>query len=130
MRLIQIKGITMKKIFCLMSVLFLSGGMALLFPCDISFETAQVVESGKSKVNVKVLVEIVHGNCPLNIEKTGLLLNGLTVEKRGPWKKIDEYTWQLELKVVLNDKKPGEIRVVRDCSKKGLHQQTLRIDPL
>lgn len=120
----------MKKIKWLACMLLMYGGFAALFPCDISFETAKIVEKGKNKFQVKILVEIVHGNCPLNIEKTNLAFNGVKVEKKGQWKKIDDYTWQIELKVALNENKPGEIRVVRDCQKKGLHQQTLTIDPL
>ena len=119
----------MKKIKLLAWLVLLGGGLTALFPCDISFETAKIVEKGKNKVQVKILVETVHGNCPLNIEKTGLVFDGLKVEKKGQWKKIDDYTCQIELKVALSANKPGEIQVVRDCSKKGLHQQTLKIDP-
>jgi hypothetical protein len=107
----------------------LSLGIGQLFPCDISFETAPIIEKGKNKVLVKVLLEIVHGNCPLDIEKTGLVFTGIKVEKKEQWKKLDYFTWQLELKVALSENKAGEIRVVRDCTKKGLHQQTLKIEP-
>jgi hypothetical protein len=119
----------MKKIKWLALSMLLSAGLSTLLPCDISFETAKIVENGKNKTHVKVLVDIVHGRCPVDIEKTSLACTGIKVEKKGQWKKIDASTWQLEFNAVPSGSKAGEVCISRDCPKRGLHSETLKIDP-
>ncbi len=120
----------MKKIKLFVLIFLLSAGLATLFPCDISFETAKIVENGKNKVSVKILVDIVHRNCPVNIEKTMLVFDGVQVEKKSAWKKIDACTWEMKLTGTLPGNKAGEIRVARDCPKRGLHQEILKIEAM
>ena len=119
----------MKKIKWLLWTIMLLAGLSTLFPCDISFETAKIVENGKTKTHVKVLVDLVHGRCPADIEKTCLACAGIKVEKKGQWQKVDESTWRLEFNAILNGSKAGEVRVSRECPKRGSHSQTLTIAP-
>ncbi|MBN2400553.1 hypothetical protein EH223_09180 [candidate division KSB1 bacterium] len=118
----------MKKIKLLVFMFLFSAGLTTLFPCDISFETAKIVENGKNKINIKILVDIVHRNCPVDIEKTRLVFDGIQIEKKSPWIKIDACTWEMELTGTLPGNKTGEIHVVRECSKRGLHQESLKIE--
>jgi hypothetical protein len=117
----------MKRSTPLFLAILLFGGLASLFPCDITMETSQA--SGKDRVNVKLIVEYIHKRCPVSIEKTTIATDGMTIEKQGPWKKDEEGNQQMDLVVFMNGKVKGEIRVRRECPKTGHQEETLKLDP-
>ena len=119
----------MKKVKYLVCMAWLCGGMATLFPCDIAFATAKIKENGKSKICVTIVVDKIHGRCPVGIEKTRLLGSGVTIEKQSPWTSAGGSAYQSELTVTLKQGEKAEIRVVRDCPKTGTQEETLRLDP-
>ncbi len=90
-------------------------------------ETAPAVGGEKNKVQVKLFVEFIHKRCPVKIEETRLVPQGVAIETQGPWKKIAACIYEKDLVVVLNGKGKGEIRVLRECPKTGLQEEVLGI---
>lgn len=101
----------------------------MLFPCDVSFETAKINEKGKEKISVKIIVDQIHRRCPVSIEQTRLMGTGVRIEKQSPWTEIGGNIFKTELIVSLKKGENGEIRVLRDCPKTGTQEETLRIEP-
>ncbi len=120
----------MKKSSLLLLALLLTGGLATLFPCDITMETAPAVAGSKKKILVTLSVESIHRRCPLAIDKTALETEGLVIEKQGQWQKVDECLYKMDLIVSLKGKSKGEIRVLRTCPKRGLQKEIFEIKPL
>ena len=117
----------MKKTIFLILALLLAGGLTRLFPCDVSVETAPAAAGGKNRLQVKLFVEQVHRRCPLEIGQTKLETTGLTIEKRGQWQAVGEGLYRLDLTVFLTGKGSGEIRLLRDCPKRGQQKEVLGI---
>jgi hypothetical protein len=119
----------MKRSALLFMTILLFGGLASLLPCDITIETSRAAASGKNKINVKLIVECIHKRCPVSIEKTTLVTDGMTIEKQGQWKTDGEGIYQMDLIVSLNGKDKGAIRVHRECPKTGHQEEILKLDP-
>jgi hypothetical protein len=118
---------TMKKTILSIALLLLTGGLMQLLPCDVSLETAPAVAGSKNKILVKLFVECVHRRCPLAIDQTRLETSGLAIERQGQWQEIGAGLYRLDLTVSLTGKGNGEIRVLRECVKHGLQQESLEI---
>jgi hypothetical protein len=105
--------------------LLLTGGLAQIFPCDVTMEAKPA--GAKGQIEIKLLVECVHRRCPVKIDMTKLETVGLTIEKHGQWQDLGAGLHRLDMVVSLTGKGNGEIRVLRQCPKHGLQKETLEI---
>jgi hypothetical protein len=97
-----------------------------LFPCIINFKPEKVlVERGKP-VTVKLLVELEHRRCPLPLEDTELEGDQVEIIEQGSWTKRSRNLYEIELTLVLKAEE-GELRVIRECEKKGISEGTLKV---
>ena len=118
----------MKRSIFMLALFLLCVGAATLFPCDVTMEAKPA--DGKGRIQVRLYVDCVHRFCPLAIEKTQLQAEGLTIEKKGEWNRIEKNLYGLDLVVSLKGKSGGTINVIRSCPKRGLQKETVTIDPL
>jgi len=116
----------MKARIWLTTALLLAGGLAPLFPCDVTMETSRAAGE-KDKIQVRLLVECIHRRCPVKIEATRLEADGLVIEKQGQWQRAEDGVYRMDLVVSLQGSERGEIRVLRSCPKRGLQKETLEI---
>lgn len=97
-----------------------------VYPCDIRLESRdKVIKKGKETV-VTVTVFLEHRRCHLGIEETEFMTDGIVIKSQSAWKQAGNNLYKAELHIVLT-KDEGEIRVGRDCRKKGLSEGVLRI---
>lgn len=97
-----------------------------ILACDIHLESKEMsIKKGKETV-VTVTVFLEHRRCHLDIEETEFMTDGVVIKNQSPWKSEGNNLFKAELTIVLTEDE-GEIRVGRDCRKKGLSEGVLRI---
>ncbi len=99
---------------------------ALAYPCIIAFEPdkIKIAEIGKP-VEIKVFVKLEHRRCPIALEDTNFEVKNIKIPKKGQWVKVKRGLYSVRLKVVLTEES-GELRVTRECEKKGISEGTLK----
>lgn len=118
----------MKKTILIWTALLLLGSALQLLPCDITMESKAAKEKGK--IEVKLFVDRFHRSCPLDIGQTQLKAQGLKIVKQGEWKCVEGGLYEIDLLVKLAGKKSGTITVSRGCPRRGLQEETVKIDPI
>lgn len=95
-------------------------------PCEIHFSPEKVtaVQGIETKVTVTVVLE--HRNCKIPMEQTVIEGKGLTILQIGNWTRVKADTYSVDITFILNGPK-GEIRVTRECDKKGLSEGILKV---
>lgn len=114
---------TINRLILIAVLLTVSANLAQ--PCEIHFspEKMTAVQGIKTKVTVSVVLE--HRNCKIPMEQTVIEGKGLTILQIGHWARTKADTYSVEITFILNGPK-GEIRVSRECNKKGLSEGILK----
>lgn len=118
----------MKKI-TIISIVFL--GFFFLaksvFACEITFEQGDKVKAEKKVAKVVAVVKWEHKKCVLADDDINIDYKGVKKLKESGWKKEKPGLFKNEIEVELTEKE-GEIRVWRECSKKGLSEGKIKIN--
>ncbi len=110
--------------FVLTAVLLVSAVPA--FPCEIHFAQAKTTAAVGREIQAVVTVVLEHRNCRVPMEQTMIEGKGLTVVKQSSWQRVKADTYSLEITFILNGPK-GELRVSRECDKKGVSEGVLKV---
>ncbi len=113
------------------SILFLTVLFLLLvksvFACEITFEQGDKVKVDKDKVaKVVAVVKWEHKKCVLTDDDINIDYKGVKKLKESGWKKEKPGLFKNEIEVELTEK-DGEIRVWRECSKKGISEGKIKV---
>jgi hypothetical protein len=99
------------------------------FPCEISFAQGKMTAAVGREVHAVVTVVLEHRNCRVPIERTAVAGKGLTIVGTGAWQRVKADVYSLDITFVLNAAQ-GEIRVTRECDKKGVSEGVLKVTAL
>jgi hypothetical protein len=117
----------MKGIARRISILFLLLGLpALLFACEIVVQTEGLKKAKYHQGEVIIIhieVRLVHRNCPVDIEKTDISMNGLQIIGATKWVNTSGNTWERRIRVKVMKDASGKafIQADRNCRKDGGH---------
>ncbi len=108
-----------------------SASMILLFSsvalaCFITFdpETVQANSAGRAEFDAVIRWE--HRKCVLDDDDVNLDATGLKVLSQTGWEQVKRGLFKNHIAVELTSNE-GTLRVWRDCSKKGISEQTIRV---
>lgn len=119
----------MKKLVPLIAAVVLLASAVPALPCEIRFEQAKMTAALGREAQATVTVVLEHRNCKVPMEQTVVEGKGLTIVKTGSWKRIKADTFSMDITFILNAPK-GEVRVVRECEKKGASEGVLKVTAL
>jgi hypothetical protein len=111
----------------LAAVLLATAAPAL--PCEIHFAQAKMTAAVGREAQAVVTVVLEHRNCRIPMEQTAIEGKGLTIVKQGAWQRVKADTYSLDITFILNGPK-GELRVSRECDKKGVSEGVLKVTGL
>jgi len=92
-----------------------------IYPCDFRFESSQKQVKIGAKTTVSIYVELVHGRCPVEINQTQVVSEGVRIDRKGQWQEVEDGIFRLDLTLTVTGKN-ARIGVTRDCRKKGYQQ--------
>ncbi len=115
----------MRKAILMVLLVALAG---MVYPCIISFEPESVVTEQGKPFEVKVYVKLEHRRCPVKIKETKFEGKNIKILSKGEWVKEKKGLYSVVLKV-LSTGENGELRVIRECEKKGISEGLLKIKP-
>jgi hypothetical protein len=92
--------------------------------CEIFFEIInkeKTVYSVNDTIVVKANVILTHRICPVALEQTELLTNGLKIIADKKWVEVEPGMWEKEIHLLVTGTKSGEISIsgIRKCDKDG-----------
>jgi len=107
----------------LLTVVLLAGP---LWSCFIEFEPDAVTVKQGEEFTITLVIEHEHRRCELTLDDTEYEVKGLEIVKKGEWKSEDRslHRQMLTLKLVADK---GTLRVVRECTRKGISQGILKV---
>ena len=113
---------------------FIAAAVLLAFavpalPCEIRFEQAKMTAAPGREAQATVTVVLEHRNCKIPMEQTAVEGKGLTIVKTGTWKRIKADAFSMDITFILNAPE-GELRVARECEKKGISEGVLKVTAL
>lgn len=116
----------MKKLapFALAAALLASAVPAL--PCEIHFAQSKMTAAVGRETLATVTVVLEHRNCKIPMDQTSVEGKGVTIVKTGAWTRVKADEYSLDITFVLNGPK-GEVRVTRECDKKGVSEGLLKV---
>ena len=97
-----------------------------LFPCHINFKPDKVLVERGQPATVTLRVELEHRRCPLPLEDTEIEEDHVEIIEQGPWTKTSRNLYEVELTLILRAER-GELRVIRECEKKGISEGILKV---
>lgn len=113
----------------LLSVLFLIIALIVaksVSACEITFEEGDKVKAEGRKAKITVVVKWEHRKCVLADDDINIDYNGVKKLKESGWRKERAGLFKNEIEVELMEKE-GEVRVWRECSKKGISEGKVKI---
>lgn len=116
----------MKRIPPLLFAAVLLASAVPALPCEIHFAQAKMTAAVGRETQAVVTVVLEHRNCRVPMEQTTIEGKGLTVVKQGSWQRVKADTYSLDITFILNGPK-GELRVSRECDKKGVSEGILKV---
>lgn len=105
-------------------VSFIAGGR--IFACEITFEQGDKVKAEGKKAKVTAVVKWEHKKCVLADDDINIDYKGVKKLKESGWKKEKPGLFKNEIEVELTEK-DGEVRVWRECSKKGVSEGKIKV---
>ena len=107
-------------------MIMLVGSTTLIFPCHIYFEPKiKTLQQGK-EVEVTIYVKLEHRRCDIPLDATVIEAENIAIKEKGNWEKIKKGLYKLNIKIILTAAK-GELRVIRECEKKGISEGILEV---
>jgi hypothetical protein len=97
-----------------------------VFACEITFEPTDKVKAVNKVAKFTAVVKWEHKKCVLADDDINIDYKGVKKLKESGWKKEKPGLFKNEIEVELTDKE-GEVRVWRECSKKGLSEGKIKI---
>lgn len=94
--------------------------------CEITFEPSDVVVDKNGEATVKAVVKWEHRRCVLDDDDVNIDYENIKELSNTGWKKVKRGLFENTLKIKLTGDE-GEIRVWRECSKKGVSEGILKI---
>ncbi len=94
--------------------------------CEITFEQGEKVKAEDKKAKITAVVKWEHKKCVLADDDINIDYKGVKKLKEGGWKKEKPGLFKNEIEVELTAKE-GEIRVWRECSKKGVSEGKIKV---
>jgi hypothetical protein len=104
----------------------LAAASAPAWSCEIFFETGKMTAALGREIQATVTVVLEHRNCKIPMAQTTIEGKGLTIVKQGSWARTKADTYTLDITFVLDGLK-GELRVIRECDKKGISEGVLKV---
>lgn len=95
-------------------------------PCEIHFAQGKMSAALGRETTATVTVVLEHRNCKIPMEQTTVEGKDLTILKQGPWTRVKADTYSLDIVFILSGPK-GELRVTRECDKKGVSEGVLKV---
>ncbi|MCX7958920.1 MAG: hypothetical protein N3B13_07725 [Deltaproteobacteria bacterium] len=97
-----------------------------LFACEITFEQGEKVKAEAKKAKITAVVKWEHKKWVLAEDDVNIDYKGAIKIKESGWKKEKPGLFKNEIEVELTEKE-GEVRVWRECSKKGVSEGKIKI---
>ncbi len=97
-----------------------------IFACEITFEQGEKVKAEGKKAKVTAVVKWEHKKCVLAEDDVNIDFKGVKKVKDSGWKKEKHGLYKNEIEVELTEQE-GEVRVWRECNKKGLSEGKIKI---
>jgi len=114
----------MKKTALLILAAALLSGAGPLDACEIHFEPSKSALASGQTAAVVLFVKFEHRRCDISIEDTRIETKNVEIVGRGSWTEVKSGLFRLDLEVKAGTGR-GEIRVTRECDKKGLSEGLL-----
>lgn len=117
----------MKKVSFVFAFLFIAlFAFRTAYACEITFEQGDKVKAEGKKAKIVAVVKWEHKKCVLADDDINIDYKGVKKVKESGWKKEKPGLFKNEIEVELTEKE-GEVRVWRECSKKGLSEGKIKI---
>jgi len=97
-----------------------------LLACEITFEDGEKVKAENKIARFTAVVKWEHKKCVLAEDDINIDYNGVKKIKESGWKKVRHGLYKNEIEVELTGEE-GEVRVWRECSKKGVSEGKIKI---
>jgi hypothetical protein len=107
-----------------MTTVFLFTSVALA--CFITFEPDTVQADGDGRASFDGVIRWEHRKCVLDDDDVNLDTKGLKILSQTGWKQVKRGLFKNHFEVELTSK-VGELRIWRECSKKGISEHTIKI---
>lgn len=96
---------------------------AFAFASDITIEVIEGKKASYKKddqLTAKIVVELIHRNCDLDIKSTKLNTKGLKINKATKWVEKEEGVFERKVKLQITASKgKATLEAVRECSRRG-----------
>lgn len=116
----------MKKLSFLLFSFMIIFAVKSVFACEITFEPTDKVKAVNKVAKFTAVVKWEHKKCVLADDDINIDYKGVKKLKESGWKKEKPGLFKNEIEVELTDKE-GEVRVWRECSKKGVSEGKIKI---
>ena len=104
------------------SLLFTSVALA----CFITFEPDTVRADSRGHASFDGIIRWEHRKCVLDDDDINIDTKGLRIVKQSGWQQVKRGLFKNHFEVQLTSK-TGELRIWRECSKKGISEHTIKI---
>lgn len=95
----------------------------IAFASDITIDVIEGKKASYKKDDVltaKIVVELIHRNCDLDIKSTKLNTKGLKISKATKWVEKEEGVFERKVKLQITASKgKATLEAVRECSRRG-----------
>lgn len=116
----------MKKLAPLALAAALLASAVPVLPCEIHFAQSKTAAAVGRETTATVTVVLEHRNCGIPMDQTSVEGKNVTIVKTGAWKRVKADVYSLDITFILNGPK-GEVRVTRECDKKGVSEGLLKV---
>lgn len=99
---------------------------SLALACFITFEPETVRADAGGHATFDALIRWEHRRCVLDDDDVNVDVQGLKVLKQSGWEQVKRGLFKNEFEVQLTAKE-GSLRIWRECSKKGISENTIKI---
>ncbi len=115
----------MRKKILISLILF---GLVILsgLSCIIEFEPESLKLAKGETATVKLHLKYEHRKCEITLDDTEYETKGLKILEMGKWTKIKRGDFSREIKIMLIAEK-GTLRIIRECTKKGISEGVLKV---
>ncbi|MBN1940530.1 MAG: hypothetical protein JW843_13160 [Candidatus Aminicenantes bacterium] len=115
-----------KTVFLILTAAAFLAGAGPLDACEIHFEPNKPALAAGQTAAVALFVKFEHRRCDIPIEDTRIETKNVEIVGRGSWTEIKSGLFRLDLEIKAGTGR-GEVRVTRECDKKGLSEGILVI---